>query len=787
MSKPAPVRLLNKPLLADPRWIWLLGALIVIATFIAYMPAIRAGYIWDDESYVTDNLLLRDLEGLRRIWIPKQTPQYYPVVFSMFWIEYQLWELRPMGYHLVNVLLHIANALLVWRLAWRLRLGGLSQAGPGAAIRVAPAWVVGWLIAVVFALHPVHVESVAWITERKNVLSGFFYLAAALAYLRFDELQYESPLPSRQKESWGWYGSSLVLFVLALLSKSVTCSLPAALVLMMLWQRKSLQISLPLVAASVPILLSFEPVASLPFFRLSSESMRFDVPRVLSCVLPLAVLIATALRGTRHGAKLRLVSLAPYFAIGLVLALNTARIEREHVGAEGPNFAFTFADRILIASKALLFYPWKILWPVNLIFVYPRWSIDDHDWRQYWSVAVVLMITVAAVWMFIRGKRGIPLALAFFAGTIFPALGFFNVYPMIFSFVADHFQYLACLGFIVAIVGSLAWLVRSDRMLIVIGAGLIPLLGVLTWTQTLMYRDIETLWLVTISQNERAWMPRNNLSSHYLRQAELAQDQNDAETIVRWAQMAESQARAAVEIKPDHVSSWTNLSEALRLQKRYDESLAAAQKAIEFMPNIAEHHWNAARVRQLLNQPRDAIAEYQRALQLDPNYRDAHVELALLLLNDGRIDEAIAHIDAAIGSGPPNLQFMLTVGQRLDQAGRYADAVKYYRQAFAAARGDAEKIDAGYFLAQFLAMCPDKTQRSGAEAVKTGEQICNLTNRSSPFLLGALAAAYAETGRFDDAVRTGHEALILAQQANQPALAAEIQRKLTEYRAGRNP
>src|SRR5262249_4084136 len=156
----------------------------------------------------------------------------------------------------------------------------------------------------------------------------------------------------------------------------------------------------------------------------------------------------------------------PMFIVGLALALNTAAIEREHVGAEGPAFAFSFADRVLIASKWLLFYPWKLLWPVNLIFVYPRWNIDAHDLRQFWSVVVVFAIIFISVWIFVRGRRRIPLALACFAGTIFPALGFFNVYPMIFSFVSDHFQYLASLGIIAAVIGSLAWLVQSDRRLL---------------------------------------------------------------------------------------------------------------------------------------------------------------------------------------------------------------------------------------------------------------------------------------------------------------------------------
>ena len=192
----------------DSRRVWLAAIGLLLMTVVVYEPAFHAGFIWDDDSYVTRNRLLSDPIGWLRAWIPGTTPQYYPVVFTMFWIEHVIWGLNPLGYHAVNVLLHAANAVLVWRLASWLRI-------PGA-----------WLIGAVFAVHPVHVESVAWITERKNVLSGFFYLLAALAYLRFDSLRF--PSPKQQSETshrtWQWYGVSLGCFALALLAKTVTMS-----------------------------------------------------------------------------------------------------------------------------------------------------------------------------------------------------------------------------------------------------------------------------------------------------------------------------------------------------------------------------------------------------------------------------------------------------------------------------------------------------------------------------------------------------------------------------------
>ena len=192
---------------------WILGVLLVLAITIAYRKAWHAGYIWDDDVYVTENKLLTAPDGLKRIWFSLDSPsQYFPLVYTTFRLEHALWGLNPAGYHWVNILLHVANALLVWRLLLILRV-------PGA-----------WLAAAIFALHPVQVESVAWITERKNVLMGFFFLLALLSWVEFVEGQ--------SRRMWKFYALALLLYALALFSKTTACTLPAAL-LLILWLKKS--------------------------------------------------------------------------------------------------------------------------------------------------------------------------------------------------------------------------------------------------------------------------------------------------------------------------------------------------------------------------------------------------------------------------------------------------------------------------------------------------------------------------------------------------------------------
>jgi hypothetical protein len=349
------------------------AAALVLLALAAYAPVISGGFIWDDDAYVTENATLRSVDGLRRIWFePIASPQYYPLVFTTFWAEYRMWGLSPAGYHLTNVLLHGFNGVLLW-----FGLRALRAPAP-------------WLIAAVFVLHPVHAESVAWVTERKNVLSGLFYLAAALAYFRFSPPEAGD---TRHPHRWGWYFVALGLFVCALLSKTVTATLPAALLLMLWWRRGSVR-------------------------------WRDVVP------------------------------LAPFFLAGVVLGLYTVWLEKHHVGATGQDWTLSPVDRCLVAGRALWFYAGKLGWPADLSFIYPRWSVDaGAAWQYVYPVAVVVVLV--GLWV-ARRRVGLgPLvACLFFAGTLFPALGFFDVYPMRFSFVADHFQYLASAGLLACLVAA---------------------------------------------------------------------------------------------------------------------------------------------------------------------------------------------------------------------------------------------------------------------------------------------------------------------------------------------
>lgn len=528
-------------------------ALLCCVTLIAYLPALRGGLVWDDDGHVT-RPALRSLDGLWRIWFDLgATQQYYPLLHSAFWIEHRLWGDAVLGYHLVNVSLHAAAACLVVAIVQRLRL-------PGA-----------WLAGFVFALHSVCVEAVAWISEQKSTLSAVFYLSAALVYLRFDE--------DRRRPH---YLLAFALFLAALLSKTVTATLPAALLIVFWWQRG------------------------------------------------------------RLGWKRDVVPLLPWFGVGAAAGLFTAWVERTQIRAVGADFDLSPLQRILLAGRVLWFYPARLIWPSNLTFIYPRWTIDPGAWHQYLFPAGALAVAIALLAL-ARRNRGPLAAFLYYGATIFPVLGFLNVYPFRFSYVADHFQYLASLGLIVPAAACIALSARAQTVLIATAA---IVLGTLTWRQSRMFQSAETLYRTTLQRNPACWMAHNNLGHILLnrpgRQAEAA-----------------AQFREALRLKPDYADAESNLGLSfLASPELRPQAKAAFEAAIRMDPGSATAHNNLGTF--LFETPGElpeAIAEYEAALRANPDSAEAHCNLALALSKTpGHMADVIDHLEQALRIDPESPQ-----------------------------------------------------------------------------------------------------------------------------------
>jgi len=408
----------------------LLAGLLVSLTFIIYGPCLHGSFLWDDDAHVSHNTTLTTLTGLHDIWFkPGAVQQYYPVTYTAFWIQYHLWGLHPLGYHIVNVLLHGCDAILFWMLLESLGISG--------------AWIAAWL----FAWHPVMVESVAWISELKNTLSTFFYLISVLCLVK-----------SEQSESGeGWlYGISFLSFLAALLSKSVTATLPVSFLVIGMWMNGGFS-------------------------------------------------------------KNRILKLLPFLGTGCGIGVFTLHMEHEMFGALRHVRDFSFLERVLLASRNIWFYIGKLIDPSPLVFIYPRWSIAP----PYLALYLYPIAILALAGLLMYGGRWwgkFPFAcFLFFVITLGPALGFTNFYPMRFSFVADHFQYLASFGLFALAGWSLSALLDllQNRQLSIPGVFILLLIGanlaLATNRQACTYSDSLSLWQHTLNFNPDSAIVHHNL------------------------------------------------------------------------------------------------------------------------------------------------------------------------------------------------------------------------------------------------------------------------------------
>jgi tetratricopeptide (TPR) repeat protein len=576
-----------------------LGVLaIAAATVVAYLPSMHGGLLWDDRAHITSPAL-QSLDGLRRIWLsPRVLQQYYPVLGSVFWLEWQLWQANTFAYHVAKVAEHVLAAGLLWGVLRTLRV-------PGA-----------WFAAALFALHPVSVESVAWISEQKNTLSAVFGLAAVWCYLKFDaRAASDGPRVTLAEHlgqgGRGTYALALLLFVLAVLSKSVVATLPAVLLVIAWWKR-------------------------------GRVDLRRDV-----------------------------VPLLPWFLVAVVFGAVTVWFERVVVGARGGGFELGIVERLLLAPRIVWFYLGKLAWPSPLIFFYPRWTVDPGGWIWWLALVAFVVATALLVWWSMRpapegasSSRRAPLA-AFlvFVGTLVPVLGFLNVYPFRFSYVADHFQYLAQVSVFALVAGVVAHVAQRSalRRRVAAGAGVVVLAtcGWLTWKQNDQYGyDAIHHYQTILAENPTAWI------------------------------------------------AYENWGDELQRQGRFDEAVPLFRRALEGDPRYFEATRDLAVALDRAGHLPDALPYFEQAARLDPDPKASENLLGVALLRSGRVNDAISHLERAVSlgeaEGTPIATFYLDLGRAYVKANRLEDGVKEFRRARALAGADSLLPDYDALLADAL-------------------------------------------------------------------------------------
>jgi protein O-mannosyl-transferase len=584
----------GQPRVIQPSRSWEIAkvAAIILAVALPYLPALRGGFVWDDEPLITANPLLRTPAGLAEIWSGSRIADYFPVTNSVFWIEHHLFGDNATGYHALNILLQAANALLLWRVLRRLQIPGAFLAG------------------LIFAIHPIHAESVAWISELKNVLSMFFFLISALFFFEIED--------QRVVSSGVAYCASLGAFLLALLSKTQVVFLPVALLLCAWWRNSPL------------------------------DSKR---------------------QGKSKGFQREIVRTVPFFLIAIVFGLITIWFQNRAIGEEeiilGP-----FTRRLTNAGLAFWWYAKQVFVPVRLMAVYPAWRFDAPalvDWLP-------LIALIGALLLFWRQHyRGLLFAFAYFIVALLPVIGTVRMlYPRSGALVADHLQYFADISLIALFSAGVARLWSTGRREIRIATATIILvvlaaMGSYSWVRAGVYRDEQTLWQDNFSKNPNTWQGHNRIGQllfnqekfaealpHFERavelKPELADNYNQLGLVYCRLQRFEegiAQYRKGLQLKEERAATAQTVSTAT-IRVNLANALALTGNSFSDLARAASDQGDTAAAEADTKDANarftEAIEQYEKALVIEPEHPAIHRNLGILLAQLGRNEEAIVHL-----------------------------------------------------------------------------------------------------------------------------------------------
>ncbi|HVM61485.1 MAG TPA: tetratricopeptide repeat protein [Verrucomicrobiae bacterium] len=564
------------------------GALLIMAlTMAVYIPAMRGGFLFDDYDFITTNRLIKTSDGLYRFWCTTDAADYYPMTWSLWWLEWRLWGGNPIGYHVVNVLLHAVDAVLIWMILRRLKT-------PGA-----------FVAALVFAVHPVNVASVAWISEQKNTLSMLFYVVAILLYLRFDD-----------DNRWRWYGLSLIAFVLAALSKSAVVMLPVVLLGCAWWRRGRVRWQ--------------DLLYTIPFFILSLAlglvTVWFQYNRAME---------RSAARGAGFLVRLAGAGWVPWFYLyKTILPVNLTMIYPKW--EIDPSRLVSYVPGAILVGGLALFWWKRQTWGRPCLFasgyflatLFPvlgfidqgfyRFSLVADHW-QYYSIIGVIALVVAA------GEK-------------------------VGSRLGERRRFVAPLASaaVVAALGTAAWqrsgVYQSDEML---------------WRDTLAKNP--RCWVAHNNLGLGLWQSGQvqEAMQHYEEALRIKPDYAETHYNLGLAlghagktQEEIAQYRLALRFKPEYAEAYNNLALALSQMGETPEAIADYERALQIKPDCAEAHNNLANTLAHANRVPEAIAHWERAVLIDPDFAEAHNNLALVLWQEGRTRQAIGHWEQALQTKP---------------------------------------------------------------------------------------------------------------------------------------
>jgi Flp pilus assembly protein TadD len=653
---------------SDRRAVFFIGLALALVTGALYWPAVQFDFVnYDDGAYVTDNPRVvagLSFEGAWWAFGHAHASNWHPLTWLSHMLDCSVFGLFAGGHHLTNLLLHALNSVLLF-LLWRRLTGALWRCA---------------FVAALFAWHPLHVESVAWVSERKDVLSTLFLILTVWAYARY----VAQPRPRR-------YAGVLGCFALALMSKPMTVTLPCLLLLLDYW-----------------------PLRRLSFAPREAGGADADTPDPFR----------TSLLGA-------IVEKAPLFAMSALACALTVWAQDE----SGSIMSFEIvplSQRLPNAVVAYSAYLWKMIWPSDLAVFYPL----PARWSWGWVIGSAALLAAISA-LALRARQRSPwLAVGWlwYLGTLVPVIGLVQVGVQA---MADRYTYVPLIGLFIAVAwgageGRARW--RLSPATVAIVAGIVVLSCLPATTLQLRY------WRTSVALFERTLaVTRHNLTAH------------------------------------------NNLGIALAAAGRGEEAIAQYCEILRLNTNDVRAHYNLSL--ELINQGRltQAVAQLREVIRLQPDSAPAHNNLGVLLGQQDRFPEAIRHLITAVKLRPDYPKGHLNLARALAHEGQVPAALRHYR---VATELDPQSPEAFEELARILATHEEARFRDGPAAVRLAERACALTERTDPSCLNTLAAAYAETGRFAEAVDAGEKARELAIAGKQGKLAALIEERLKLYRAG---
>ena len=666
----------------------------MLLVFLVYQPVWQASYLWDDDKLITANRCIVGPLGLKEIWTTRAA-DICPLTITTFWAEYKLWGAVPLPYHLVNVLLHIVCALLLWQVLRALQV-------PGA-----------WLGAALWALHPVQVESVAWIAEMKNTEAGVFYLLSILLFLKWLKSR---ELDSRARRAWRYVG---VLFcaALALSSKSSTVVLPVVLCLLAWWKESGWRWRLLLETG--------------PIFLLSTIAGGVSI-------------WTQALQG------------AP---------------------SAGSQVLRNWSERLAVTGNVPWFYLAKLAWPYPLMTVYPRWEVNPRHWSAFLPLVAVFVLLLVLWWQRRTWAAGWLLAFGYFLVALLPVSGLVKIVYFYLTFVADHFLYLASMGPLALIGVGLSWLTRRSvlgrtSLSMACIAGLLLTLGVVSWHRCWAYKNEETLWTDAVAKNPSCSAARENLGrslertgriDEAIEQYQEALKINDSSVgahnnlgnvLLQKGQSREAilEYQEAVTIDPKVAQSYNNLGNGFLRSGQIDQAIAQYQVALRLDPENVSAHNDLGDAFLQKGRVDEAVVQYQKALRLEPGQAAALGNLAVAHFQNGQVDDAIREFRDVLRINPNDAKFRYDLGNALFRTGQVDEAIGQYREALKLNPRDAGTyLNLGNALIQKGQM--DEAIARYQEAVRINPRLFSAHSN--------LGNAFEQTGQVEEAIAQYREALKL--------------------------